>query len=81
MLKMLESKTVEAVNNLKSEPEVDDNPEPEPKVITESVAQQEEISPQPMKVEELHVETLVYLPAEPTLELVPPLAGMGYHFS
>ena len=29
-----------------------------------------------MQVEKFHVKTLVDLPAEPTLELVPPLAGM-----
>ena len=81
---------IKAVDNSESEPEVDDNskPEPEvydklesgPEVIAESVSQKEETSPQPMKVEELPVETLVDLLAEPTLELVPPLTGMKVSF-
>jgi len=33
-----------------------------------------------MKVEELPVETVIDLLAEPTLELVPPLAGMRVSF-
>jgi len=33
-----------------------------------------------MKVEELHVKTLVDLPTEPTLELIPPLTGMRVSF-
>ena len=51
MVKMLENRAVKAVDNTKSEPEVDDNPEsmtkvydkPEawPEVIAESVSQQE----------------------------------------
>ena len=83
MVKMLECRAIKAVDNPKSEPENDDNLEPKPKVydkpesrlevIAESVSQQEEVSPQPMKVEGLPVETLVDLPAELTLELVPPL--------
>ena len=73
-----------AVDNSESEPEDDDNPEPEvydkpelgPEVIAESVSHQEEIFPQPMEVEELHVETLVDLPANPTLKLVSLLTVM-----
>ena len=61
MVKMLESKAIKAVDNPESEPEIDDNlepkpevddkPEPRPEVFAESVSQQEEVSPQPMKVE------------------------------
>jgi len=62
MVKMLENRAVKVVDTPESEPEVDDNSESEPKVydkleprpdvIVESVSQQEEVSPQPMKVEE-----------------------------
>ena len=91
MVKMLESKAINDVDNPESEPEIDDNlepktevydkPEPIPEVIAESVSQQEEVSLQPMKVEGLPIETLVDLPAEPTLELVPPLAAIRVLFS
>ena len=89
MIKMLESRAIKAVDNPEPEPEVDDNPKPEPEVddkpepkpeVAESVSQQEKISPQLMKVEELTVETLVDLPAEPTLKLVPLLAAMRVSF-
>ena len=83
MVKMLESRTVKAFYNPELEPEVDDNsktesevydkPEPRPKITAESVSQQEEVSPQPMEFEDLPAETLVDLPAEPTLKLVPPV--------
>ena len=39
MVKMLESKAINVVDNPKSEPEIDDNLEPKPEVITESVSQ------------------------------------------
>ena len=55
--------------------------QPWPKVIVESVSQQEEIFPQPLEVEELLVETLVDIPAELTLKLVPLWQLLGYHFS
>ena len=84
MVKMLENKAIKAIDNPESEPEIDDNlkpkpevydkPEPRPEVIAESISQQEEVSPQPMEVECLPVETLVDLLAEPTLKLVPPAA-------
>jgi len=88
MVKMLESRAVKVVDNTESEPEVDDNPEPElevydkpgPEVIAELMSQQEETSPQPMKVEELPIETIVDLLAEPTLQLVPPLTDIRVSF-
>ena len=54
--------------------------QPWPKVIVESVSQQEEIFPQPLEVEELLVETLVDILAELTLKLVPPLAAIRVSF-
>ena len=44
------------------------------------MSQQEEVSPQLMKVEGLPVKTLVDLLAEPTLKLVPLLAAMSVLF-
>ena len=90
MIKMLESRAIKAIDNPESEPEIDDNSEskskvydksePRPEVIAESVSQQEKISLQPIKVEELSVKTLVDLPAEPTLDLIPPLTVMRVSF-
>ena len=90
MVKMLESRTVKVVDNPESVPEIDDNLEPKPEVydkleprpevIVESVSQQEEVSLQPMEVEDLPIDTLVDLPAETTLELVPPLSVMNVLF-
>ena len=60
------------------------DPEPsalvEPEVVAELTPLQEKVSSRPTKVEELHVETLVDLPVEPTLEIVPPLAAMRASF-
>ena len=44
MVKMLESKAVDAIEDPKLEPKVDDKPEPEPKIVVELVSLQEEIS-------------------------------------
>jgi len=60
----------------KPKPEVDVEPEPWPEVIAELVSLQEEISSRPIEVEELPIETLVDLPAQPVMELVPSLAAM-----
>jgi len=74
MVKILECKAVDVVEDPKLEPEVDDKLKSGPEIV-ELVSPQEEISFRPTKVEELHVETLVDLPGEPTFELVPPLAA------
>ena len=50
MVNILESKAVEVIEDLESEPEVDDKPEPRPKAIAELASLQEEISFQPTKV-------------------------------
>ena len=60
MVKMLESKTINAVDNPASEREIDDNLEPKPEVydkpeprlevIAESVSQREDVSSQPMEL-------------------------------
>ena len=64
MEKILESMIVEEPG-----PEVVAELESGPEVVTELVSPQEEISSRPTKVEELHAETLVDLPAEPIMEL------------
>ena len=46
-------------DNLEPKPEVYDKPEPKPEVFAESVSQQEEVSPQPIEVEGLPIETLI----------------------
>ena len=74
MIKILESNATEVVKDLKPEPG------PEPEVIAELVPLQEEIFFRPTEVEKLLNETLVDLPAEPTLELVPHLADMRISF-
>jgi len=74
MVKMLERKVVEIVENLEPEPELDNKPGPE--VVAELMSLQEEIFSQPMEVVELSIETIVDLPAEFTIKLVPPLAVM-----
>ena len=66
MVKMLESKAIEVVEDSKSEPEV----------VAALVALQEEIFSRPTKVVELPIETHVNLLAEPTLKLVSSLAVM-----
>jgi len=71
MVKMLESKSVE----------IDEDSKSEPKVVAELVSLQKEISSQPTEVVELPIEIIVDLPAEPTMELIPPLAGMRPRFS
>ena len=76
MVKMLESKTVEVIKDPKSKPEVDDKPKSGPEVIAELITLQEEIFSRPTKVIELLDKTLVDLPAESTMEPVPPLAAM-----
>jgi len=80
IMKILESKTIEIIEDPKSEPEVDDKLEPGPEVITELVSLQEEIFFRPTEIEELPIETLVDLSAQPTLELVLPLAVMRVSF-
>jgi len=45
--------------------------EPEPKVVAEWLPLQEEISPRPTKVVKLPIETLVDLPAESSMDLIP----------
>ena len=82
MVKILESNAVEAVENSKSEPKVGDKPqlEPGPKIVAELMSPQEDIFFRPIEVKEFTVETLVNLPAEPTLELVSPLTAMKVSF-
>ena len=82
MIKILESNATEVVKDLKPELEIDDKlePGPEPEVIAELVPLQEEIFFRSTEVEKLPNETLVDLPAEPTLELVPHLADMRISF-
>jgi len=75
-MKMLESKTIEVVEDPEPEPEVDDKSEPGPEVVDELMSLQEEISSQSTKVVELHIEILVDLSAESTMELVSLLAAM-----
>ena len=68
MMNKLESKAVEIVEDSELESGL--------KVIAELVSLQEEISPRPTKVVESPIETLVGLPAELTLELVPSLTAI-----
>jgi len=70
MMKMIESKAVEVVEDPEAKIEVDDKPE----VVVELVSLQEEVSPRPTKVVELPIDTLVDLLTEPTMELAPSLA-------
>ena len=79
MVKILESKVVEVVEDSKLEPKVD-KPKPGSEVVAELVSPQEKIFFRPTEVEELPIETLVDLSAEPTLELVPLLAAMKVSF-
>ena len=74
MVKMLESKAVEIVEDSEPELKVDDKPRLE--VVVELASKREEISQRPTKVVELHIEKHVYLLAEPTLELIPSLTVM-----
>ena len=76
MVKMLESKTVEVVEDPEPKPKVD---KLRPKVVAELVSQQE-ISPRLMKVVELPIEILVNLPAEPFIDLIPNVAAMRTSF-
>jgi len=71
IVKMLESKAVEVVEDSEPEPEINDRPGPE--VAAELVSPQEEVFPRPMKVVRLSIEILVDLPVEPTMELAPSL--------
>ena len=80
MVKILESKAIEVVENSKPESEIDDKPESQSEVVAELVSQKEEISPQPMKVVELPIETLVDFPAEPSIDLVPTVAAIRTSF-
>ena len=68
MVKMLESKAVEFVENLELESEVNDKRGP--KVVDDTARR---ISPQPTEIIELPIETLVDNLAEPILKLVPSL--------
>jgi len=77
MVKILESKTIEVVEDLKSVPKVD-KPKQGQKVIELSL--QEEIFSRSTKVEKLPNETFVDLPTEPTLELISPLADLRVSF-
>jgi len=79
MVKMLESKVVDVVEDAEPEPKVDDKPESGPKVA-ELVSQQEEVSLRPMKVVKLPIETLVDLLVGSTMELVPSLTAMSASF-
>ena len=69
MMKMLESKAVEIVEDSESEPE-----------LAELVLLQEEISSQPTQIVKLPIGTLIDLPAEPTMELISSLEAMRVSF-
>jgi len=69
MIKMLQSKVVEVVEDLEPEPKVD-NPESGPKVV-ELITLQEEISLWFTEVVELSIETHIDLLEEPALDLIP----------
>ena len=81
MVKMLENKAVEVVEDPEPEPEVDENLESGPEVIAELVTLQEEISSRPTEVVDLPIDTHVDLLTELTLELVPSLVVMRPRFS
>ena len=76
MVKMLESKTVEIIEDLKSEPEIDDKLESGPKAVDELAPLHEEVSSLYTEVEEPHNEIFIDLSLEPTMELVLSLAAM-----
>ena len=78
MMKMLESKAIEVVED--SEPELEVNDKAEPglglEVVAKLVSLQEEIFSQPTKVIKLPIETLVDLPIELSMNLVPTVLSM-----
>jgi len=76
MVNMLESKTIEVVEDPESEPEVDNKPESRSEVVAELVTLQEEINSRPTEVVEMPIKTHVDFLAEPTLELIPLLTVM-----
>ena len=78
MINMLESKTVEVIDDPEPELEVDDKTGP--KVVAELVSQYEEIFPRPIEVVELSIETIVDLSAELIMELVSSLTVMRVSF-
>jgi len=79
MVKILESKAVDVVEDPEPESEVDDKLEPEPEVTELSL--QEEIFLRLTEAVEILIETLVDLPVEHIMEPMPSLIVMGTSLS
>jgi len=80
MVKILESKMLEIVEDPEPAPEVDDKLVVGPEVVAELVLLEDEIFSWPMEVIELPIKTLVNLSTESIMKLVPSLTFMRVSF-